>query len=60
MKVLELEVVEGVKFTDKETGEVKEYTSYEVDFNGTKIKFIPRYKDDKKLLNYLLRNVPEV
>lgn len=60
MKVLELEVTEGLKFIEKETGEEKEYTSYEVDFNGTKIKFIPRYKDDKKLLKYLLRNVPEV
>ena len=49
-----------MKFIDNETGEEKEYTSYEVDFNGTKIKFIPRYKDDKKLLKYLLRNVPEV
>ncbi len=33
MKVLELEVTEGLKFIDNETGEEKEYTSYEVDFN---------------------------
>ena len=60
MKVLELEVVEGLKFTDEKTGEVKEYNSYEVDFNGTRIKFIPRYNCDKKLLKYLLKSVPEV
>lgn len=59
MKVIELEVREGQVFENPETKERVEYTAYVATLGGLEVRFYPK-KDDKKLLEYLLRSVEDV
>ena len=59
MKVIELEVREGQVFVNSETNERVEYTAYVANLGGLEVRFYPK-KDDKKLLEYLLRSVQDV
>lgn len=59
MKVIELEVREGQVFYNSETKECVEYTAYVATIGGLEVRFYPK-KEDKKLLEYLLRSVEDV
>lgn len=47
------------KFTDKTTGEVREYFGYEIEFeSGAKVRFAP-LQDDRSLLKYVMQDLIE-
>lgn len=45
------------KFTDKTTGEVREYYGYQVEFeNGAIVRFLPM-QDDRSLLRFAMQDL---
>jgi len=47
------------QFKDKDTGEVRAYFGYEIEFeNGAKVRFMP-LQDDRSLLKYVMSDLIE-